>query len=69
MERSINAARRRRLHVSPPQDEEAVMKPAPVDPDTPAPNDQPPPRLKARPKRTNPFTSFGDGSGIRSQAS
>ncbi len=65
MERSIDAARRRRLHLD-DEPEQAVARPAPTPPETPAPCDDDVPRLKARPKRPSSFPPF-DG-GYRSQA-
>lgn len=64
MERSIDAARRRRL------DQDHVTTPPPASPADPITERQgPPPRLKARPKRSNPSLDPLDDMEIRSQAS
>lgn len=59
MERSVDAARRRRLH-----EDEPVAQPH--DPHVPVSasrtNDDEPPRLKARPKRTTPPVARPNGS-------
>lgn len=61
MDRSVDAARRRRLHGS---------VPATPDPSRPANGDgasTPPTRLKARPKRSTPIGNLGNNGGYRSQ--
>jgi hypothetical protein len=63
MERSIDAARRRRLHAGAVEEEDA---PAPAVPDTSQPLriGEPGARLKARPKRPSAFPRRDDGSHI-----
>ncbi|MHC4106732.1 MAG: hypothetical protein ACYSTY_01470 [Planctomycetota bacterium] len=56
MERSIETARRRRLH-----DSQGPSSRGPSEPLERA-SDQPAPRLKARPKRTPPFMTTREGS-------
>ena len=63
MERSIESARRRRLHESesPPE-----PRPVPVDPREHGSDTLP--RRKARPKRSTPVTRQFDGSEYRAEA-
>jgi hypothetical protein len=64
MERSIDSARRKRLHN--PTDADADPAP-PVQHSAPSPNGESAPRMKARPKRPSSFLN-ADGSPYRSQA-
>jgi hypothetical protein len=67
MERSINAARQRRLHENEPESVETDT-PAPLKHTAPIGESDTPARLRAKPKRPSAFPAFGDGSTIRSQA-
>jgi hypothetical protein len=68
MERSIDAARRRRLHTTGDDGkEENVAKPA--EHETAPPNGEPAPRLKARPKRPGSFSDPDGGESFHSRAS
>jgi len=67
MERSIEAARQRRLNANEPDDVETAF-PAPLKHSTPIGESDAPARLRARPKRPSAFPAFGDNSTIRSQA-
>jgi hypothetical protein len=70
MERSIDAARRQRLHVTGEEEkdkEEDVVQPA--ESESRPTNGEPPQRLKARPKRSGHFPERGSGGSFRSRAS
>ncbi len=62
MERSIDAARRRRLGNDEAPEAEVDARPTNLDPALPL-GDRPA-RLKARPKRVSPFPGYDDGSRL-----
>jgi len=68
MERSIDAARQRRLHES---GEPEVSEPVRPDPQTEAPagDTERAARLKARPKRATPLSGYDQDESLRSRAS
>ena len=66
MERSIDAARRQRLQIPGGRSSETTIPPI-AEPAATDPVAAPPTRLKARPKRVNPFQCYGETT-IRSQA-
>ncbi len=63
MERSIETARRRRLH-----DTDSPVKPQPAAVETPIDDDREVPRRKARPKRATPTMRPYGGSDYRAEA-
>jgi len=68
MERSIDAARRRRLHMTGDDGkEEGAAKP--VESENRPTNGEPAQRLKARPKRSGHFSDREAGGSFRSRAS
>lgn len=68
MERSIDAARRRRLHMT-GDDGKAEDAVKPVEPENRPTNGEPAQRLKARPKRSGHYPDREAGGSFRSRAS
>ncbi len=69
MERSIDAARQRRLHEAGPPAREASPVPTPTERQETAVEAEPATRLKARPKRPSPLSGYEGGGSFRSRAS
>ncbi|MDY7109563.1 MAG: hypothetical protein SYC29_13095 [Planctomycetota bacterium] len=69
MERSIDAARRQRLHVTGDEEKKDEDAPQPAESENRPTNGEPPQRLKARPKRSGHFPERDSGGSFRSRAS